>query len=278
MVINEEPLLRLRRRTEALKMFVASLYKVRSYTRKYAYFMVTGSVIAIASGAYFVHAAQSHDSKPVADELVQRYEACVFSKEMVNIAENDPFVLNIDDECLKVSRAGYIVEPQENIFAQEIAMILSGSPMERMAEAIALQDKKVAGLIVGIARQESQWGVHAPSKGGVDCYNYWGYKSAGSRGQVLGYACFGSPEEAVEIVAKRLDHFVHNTHRDTPAKMVTPWKCGNSCATHSSESVARWVGTVSAYYNQIVAIDGVNENEEKKSKLLSMKKNEDASL
>lgn len=272
MVINEEPLLILRRRTEALKMLTTSLYTLRSYTKKYAYFVLTGVVIVIAGSAYLAHAAQSQESKPVADEALQRYTACVFGKDMINVEDGNATIIDVDEECQQLSLEGKIVEPQENEFAKEIAVILAGHPMERMADAIALQDKKVAGLIVGIARQESQWGVHAPSKGGVDCYNYWGYKSSGTRGQSMGYACFGSPEEAVDVVAKRLDHFVYKTHRDTPAKMVTPWKCGDSCATHSSESVARWVGTVSTYYNKIVALedDMQHKNVVSKSKLLSM--------
>ena len=272
MVINEEPLLMLRRRTEALKMLTTSLYTLRSCTKKYAYFVLTGTAIVIAGSAYFAHAARSQENKPVADESLQRYAACVFGKDMVNADDGNITIVDVDEECQKLSLQEEIVEPQENQFAQEIAVILDGHPMEQMAESIALQDKKVAGLIVGIARQESQWGIHAPSKGGVDCYNYWGYKSSGSRGQAMGYACFGSPEEAVDVVAKRLNHFVFNTHRDTPAKMVTPWKCGNSCATHSSESVARWVGTVSTYYNKIVAMeeDVQQKSVVSKSKLLSM--------
>ncbi len=274
MVINEEPLLMSRLRVEALKMLTTSLHMIRTYTKKYAYFVITGLAVVIASGFYVVGNASStvDESKPVATANLQRYTACVFGKDMFNVQNGKIALVDVDQECQQLSLEGKILVevPEEDHFAQELAVMLKDHPMEVMAEHIALQDKKVAGLIVGIARQESQWGVHAPTKSGVDCYNYWGYKSSGTRGQSMGYACFGSPAEAVETIAKRLNHFVYDTKRDTPAKMVTPWKCGDSCAQHSPESVQRWVGTVSTYFNQIVAMEDVHENEVHKTKLLSL--------
>ncbi len=257
MVINEEPSLIKRLRVGTLKMLKASLHTVRLYTTKYAYFVLTGVTFMIA-GSFFVfnHSTEAiGDEMPIADQELQQYTACVFSKSLMDTDANQGITVGIDEECKKASANDVFVETEEDWFEQELNDMLAGHPMEIMAGSIAQQDKKVAGLIVGIARQESQWGMHAPSKGGVDCYNYWGYKSTGTRGQSMGYACFGSPQEAVEVVAKRLDHFVYDAHRDTPAKMVTPWKCGNSCASHSPESVQRWVGTVSTYFNQIVALD-----------------------
>ena len=272
MVINEEPLLMSRLRVGALKMLTTSLHIIRSCTKKYAYFVVTGLAVVIASGFYVIDNTTNSEDKPVADENLQRYTACVFGKDMINAQDGTIALVDIDQECQQLSLEGKILAevPEADYFAQELTEMLKDHPMEVMAEHIALQDKKVAGLIVGIARQESQWGVHAPTKSGVDCYNYWGYKSSGTRGQSMGYACFGSPEEAVETIARRLDHFVYDTKRDTPAKMVTPWKCGDSCASHSPESVARWVGTVSTYFNKIVAMEDLQESEPQKTKLLSL--------
>lgn len=282
MIINDEPSPIKRLRTETIKMILSSLYKTRSYTkgfiargygnlRKYAHFAATGVVIVVAGSFYIANTAFSHGEKNVASIEVQRYNACVFGKDVINEDDGSISIVDVDQDCVQLSKAGKLVEPEEDHFTQEIALILEGYPMEKMAEFIAQQDKKVAGLIVGIARQESQWGKHAPSKAGVDCYNYWGYKTSGTRGQAMGYACFGSPEEAVNTIAKRLDHFVYGTDRDTPAKMVTPWKCGNSCATHSPESVARWVGTVNTYYSQIISLEDTTGNDPQKLKYLSRK-------
>lgn len=275
MVINEEPSLTKRLCVEALKMFTTSLHTVRSYGTQHAYFVLTGLTMLIAGTFFLVshdRTEATQDIVPIVDKTAQQYTVCVFEKALQNPDQDTQFMVTEDTECVEAVQEDMFVETEEKWFEQELLDMLAGHPMEDMARPIALQDKTIAGLIVGIARQESQWGVHAPSKGGADCFNYWGYKSSGTRGQVAGgYACFGSPEEAVDVVAKRLNHFVYNTHRDTPAKMVTPWKCGNSCASHSPESVQRWVGTVSTYFNQIVAME-TQLQDEQKNKFLSFNK------
>ncbi|PID52636.1 MAG: hypothetical protein CR972_00995 [Candidatus Moraniibacteriota bacterium] len=272
MIINDDPSPIKRLRTETIKMIISSLYTIRSYTKQYVYFVLTGIVVVTAGIFYLADTVFSHEEKKLAPIESQRYNACVFGKDVINEKDGDLSIIDVDANCVQLSKSGKLVEPkEEDQFTAEIALMLEGHPMEVMAEHIAQQDKKVAGLIVGIARQESQWGKYAPSKAGVDCYNYWGYKTSGTRGQSMGYACFGSPEEAVETIAKRLDHFVYTTNRDTPAKMVTPWKCGNSCATHSPESVARWVGTVNTYYSQIISMDETKKNDNLTSKYLSRK-------
>lgn len=127
---------------------------------------------------------------------------------------------------------------------------LGNSPMKEMVPYMAKKDAKVAGLLVGIAKIESGFGVASPSREGKTCYNYWGYKSSGSRGQAMGYACFGSAEEAVSTVGGRIETLVQKK-LDTPAKMIV-WKCGSSCSGHDSVSVQRWIGNVSDYFNKIV--------------------------
>ncbi len=132
-----------------------------------------------------------------------------------------------------------------------IASLTKGFPIEVMAKPMAGYDRNIAALIVGIAKKESNWGKASPSKSGVDCYNYWGYKGAGGRGQAMGYACFASPEEAVQAVGDRLERLVEKRATSEPSNLVTTWKCGNSCASHSKESVQSWINDVHQYYSKI---------------------------
>lgn len=127
-----------------------------------------------------------------------------------------------------------------------------GYPMEKMAPIIARYDREVAALIVGIAKKESDWGKRSPSdQSGEDCFNYWGYKGAGSRGVAMGHGCFGSPEEAVVAVGDRLRKLVSLRQTSEPRNMVV-WKCGSSCKGHSAESVKKWIADISLYYQRIV--------------------------
>jgi uncharacterized FlgJ-related protein len=147
---------------------------------------------------------------------------------------------------------------KQEIMADKLDELLEGHPMAEMSNLIAEQDEIVAALIVGIGKKESNWGKRSPSKDGKDCYNYWGYKTSGSRGKALGHACFGSPEEAIETIAKRLNHFVYETNRDTPAKMIV-WKCGSSCAGHNPVGVNKWISDVQLYYDQVLAFNEIEQ-------------------
>lgn len=136
--------------------------------------------------------------------------------------------------------------------ASVIREMTIGYPLAVMAPAISAYDRQVAGLIVGIAKKESNWGKRVPvDANGDDCFNYWGFKGAGSRGVAMGHGCFGSPEEAVEAVGNRIAELVAKRQTSEP-KNMTIWKCGSSCATHSPESVRKWVADVDMYYRQIV--------------------------
>lgn len=145
--------------------------------------------------------------------------------------------------------------PEENAkmqpteFETELTRLVANYPIAEMAPHIAGFDRQVAGLIIGIAKKESDWGKHSPSKNGADCFNYWGYKGAGENGTAMGYACFANSEEAVRIVGGRIAHFV-DKKLDTPSKMVV-WKCGSSCSRDNPKNVQKWVSDVSVYYNQI---------------------------
>jgi hypothetical protein len=133
-----------------------------------------------------------------------------------------------------------------------IATLTSGYPLEVMAPTIAEYDREVAALIVGIAKKESNWGKRVPvDTAGADCFNYWGFKGAGTRGVAMGHGCFGSPEEAVHAVGNRIAELVTLRKTSEPKNMII-WKCGSSCATHSPESVRKWIADVDLYYRQIV--------------------------
>ena len=142
------------------------------------------------------------------------------------------------------------IEITDDNLRNELTDILSNTPMENMIEPISKQDRTIAAFLVGIALKESQFGKHSPKLHGQDCYNYWGYRGKRARMGTGGHTCFDSPEDAVNTVSKRLETLVFKQHRTTPQKMLI-WKCGNSCATHSSTSVAKWVADVSIYFNKI---------------------------
>ena len=130
-----------------------------------------------------------------------------------------------------------------------INTLVGDYPIKEMSPYIEEYNSTVAGLIVGIAKKESNWGKHAPFKNGKICYNYWGYKGAGSRGSALGYGCFAIPEEAIQTIGNRIQELVEQG-LITPAKMIV-WKCGRSCAGHSDYSVKKWISDVDLYYNKI---------------------------
>lgn len=151
-----------------------------------------------------------------------------------------------------VAPAPVSVTPAKNEeLSQLIETMAEGYPLEVMAPAIAEYDRDVAALIVGIAKKESNWGKRVPvDTAGKDCFNYWGFKGAGTRGMAMGHGCFGSPEEAVHAVGNRIAELVAKRQTSEPKNMII-WKCGSSCATHSPESVRKWIADVDLYYRKI---------------------------
>ena len=132
---------------------------------------------------------------------------------------------------------------------QEVRKILAGYPMEKMAPYIAQNDRIVAAFLVGIAKKESNFGLRVPVLNGQDCFNYWGYRGIRPKMGSGGHTCFDSPEDAVKTVAGRLKDLVQADIK-TPEEMVL-WKCGSSCATHSPESVRKWISDVNIYFSEI---------------------------
>jgi hypothetical protein len=143
------------------------------------------------------------------------------------------------------------VSDRQMILEHSVRKVVSGYPIEAMVPYIAEQQKITAAFLVGIAKKESNWGKRVPvDKEGADCFNYWGYKGAGSRGVEMGHGCFGSPEEAIGIVGGRLDTLVQEYKFRTSAEMIV-WKCGWSCDGHSSQSVKKWISDVGFYFDKV---------------------------
>ncbi len=134
---------------------------------------------------------------------------------------------------------------------RELNEMVEGYPIEQMVPYIAEQDEKVAAFLVAIAKKESAWGKRVPVLGGKDCFNYWGYRGGGNRVTRGGYTCFDSPQQAVETVGKRIAYLVQDQGLDTPNKMIV-WKCGSTCAGHSSYGVQKWISDVSLYFKKII--------------------------
>jgi hypothetical protein len=133
---------------------------------------------------------------------------------------------------------------------QEVRSMTIGYPINALLTHIFTKDEITAAYLIGIAKKESNWGKVAPSKDGTDCYNYWGFKGKGTRGVAVGHTCFGSPEEAIDTVASRIDNLVYDYNRTTPREMVV-WKCGYSCADHNQASVEKWIQDVAFYKDKI---------------------------
>jgi len=131
---------------------------------------------------------------------------------------------------------------------KKIGEMVAGYPIEKMVPRIAEKDPVVAAFLIGIAKQESDWGKHIPVYNGEDCWNYWGFKGKNPVG-TGGHTCFDSPEDAVDTVAKRLDFLVSNQKLDTPAKMII-WKCGD-CSWDNQRDMQRWISAVNMYFQKL---------------------------
>jgi hypothetical protein len=156
--------------------------------------------------------------------------------------------------CLRVSNAKIAlpsVRAPHTALENNVRGVVSGYPIEAMTPYIAKQNKMTAAFLVAIGKKESNWGKRVPlDKDGADCFNYWGYRGAGSRGIAMGHGCFGSRKEAIETVSKRIDTLVNDYKLDTPEELVV-WKCGWSCSGHNEKSVKKWISEVALYFNKV---------------------------
>ncbi len=177
--------------------------------------------------------------------------ATVKKAEKVESAPCESAFPKMVDSTVHTSNIASVGVSEKADFEAELQSIVAGYPIESMVSTIAEYDRDIAGLIVGIAKKESNWGKRVPrTADGDDCFNYWGYKGAGARGLAMGHGCFGEPAEAVRIIGQRLQTLVALRQTSEPAHL-TIWKCGSSCVGHSPESVRKWVSDVDFYFRAI---------------------------
>lgn len=134
---------------------------------------------------------------------------------------------------------------------KEIKAMVKGYPIEKMTPYILQQDPKTAMFLVAIAKKESAWGKRHPVLAGQDCYNYWGFRMQAERMGSGGHTCFDSPQQAVSVIAERIDELVESEKIDTPKEMVI-WKCGYACQD-KTKTVAenKWISDVDIYYSKL---------------------------
>lgn len=152
-------------------------------------------------------------------------------------------------EVVYIDKSAQIANLEKLELEQRIRKMVKGYPIEEMIPFIMEHDKKVSIFLVSIAKKESNWGKRTPKYKGKECFNYWGYRGPNPLGSG-GHSCFASRQEAVDIVGKRLDYLINKAGYTTPEKMIV-WKCGSSCATHSSYGVRKWISDVDLYYQKL---------------------------
>jgi hypothetical protein len=141
-------------------------------------------------------------------------------------------------------------DPDRKEFEERVRKQVKGYPIEDMIPYIVEKDRTVAMFLVAIAKKESNWGKRVPVLEGQDCFNYWGYRGIRKMMGTGGHTCFNSRKDAVDTVGKRLETLIHKHKLDTPADLIL-WKCGSSCAGHSSYSVQKWISDVDLYYRKL---------------------------
>ena len=135
---------------------------------------------------------------------------------------------------------------------KDIKEMVQGYPIEKMTPYIIKENPKTAMFLVAIAKKESAWGKRHPVLDGKDCFNYWGFRLKAERMGSGGHTCFDSPQEAVKIVASRIDELVINEKIDNPNKMIV-WKCGYACQNRPKDaSEKKWIKDVGYYYNELL--------------------------
>lgn len=135
---------------------------------------------------------------------------------------------------------------------KELKVLVKGHPIERMIPYIATKDKKTIAYLIGIAKQESNWGERRPVLAGVDCYNYWGFRAERDRMGSGGHTCFNSPREAVAVVSKRIAEIIEHNDADSAQDMLV-WKCGSDCSVTGGQVAANnWAQNVDFYAEKVL--------------------------
>lgn len=161
-----------------------------------------------------------------------------------------PVILSLFEAQMQSASTASLTKITRNTALEsKLRKMVAGYPIERMIPQIALHEENVAGFLVAIAKKESNWGKRKPVLSGKDCFNYWGFRESRDRMGSGGHTCFDNPKDAVRSVAGRIDKLINQYQRDTAGEMVV-WKCGYSCAGHSSEGVEKWIRDVDYYYQK----------------------------
>jgi hypothetical protein len=170
------------------------------------------------------------------------------SDDRTNETSQNDDSFKLADEDIIMALLEKIEDLKAEDFEREILKYVKGRPMEDMAPYIAKQPRIVAAFLVGIAMKESKFGTYSPKLGGRDCHNYWGFKGGGTTTSG-NYTCFDSPEEAIQVVGKRIARLVEGG-RTNPSAMVV-WKCGRTCSWDNPENVRKWIADVGVNFYKI---------------------------
>ncbi len=136
-------------------------------------------------------------------------------------------------------------------FEKQAKELVAGYPIDEMTQYIFSKDPKVAAFMIAIAKKESAWGKRSPVLAGKDCYNYWGFRLKSERMGSGGHTCFDSPEQAVDVIASRIDELVNEEKLDSPSEMII-WKCGYGCQDKlKTASEKKWISDVDMYYRKL---------------------------
>ena len=153
-----------------------------------------------------------------------------------------------DEEVIQI--AGPFVRPQTPM-EMKVNKLVAGYPIAEMTPYIFSKDPKVAAFMIAIAKKESAWGRRSPVLAGRDCYNYWGFRLKTDSMGSGGHTCFDTPQEAVDVVASRLDELVNQEKLDSPKEMIV-WKCGYGCQDlDKTASEKKWISDVDIYYSKL---------------------------
>ncbi|MEA3322977.1 MAG: hypothetical protein U9Q12_02035 [Patescibacteria group bacterium] len=174
------------------------------------------------------------------DDEAEEQEKTTDVKSMDSVTKKDA---KSDEKKVENTDSEYSLE-------REAYELVKGYPIEKMLPHILKLDPEVAKFYIAIAKQESAWGKRVPVLNGQDCYNYVGYRSQRKLMGSGGHTCFNSRKDAVETVGKRIHELIYEYDRATAESLVV-WKCGSSCATHSPESVNRWINVIDTYHKKL---------------------------
>ena len=156
-----------------------------------------------------------------------------------------------------LAQKNYLPEktPQEirkEKLSDDLRVIVSGHPIEKMIPYIAAKDRKTAAYLIGIAKKESNWGKRRPVLAGVDCYNYWGFRLEQENMGSGGHTCFRSPQEAVNVVSRRIAEIIERNDVESARDMLV-WKCGTDCAATGGQKAAdKWARDVDFYAEKLL--------------------------